>query len=106
VDAKISEVLIETIFFKNSPLHDGAVIINGDTIRAARCIMPLSNKADIPAVCGLRHRAALGITEKSDALAIIVSEQSGEISFCSDGKLTLNLSPSELSTALESLLNQ
>lgn len=106
VDAKISEVLLETIFFKNSPLHDGAVIINGGTIRAARCIMPISNKADIPAFCGLRHRAALGITEKSDALAIIVSEQRGELSFCSDGKLTMNLSPSELSTAMESLLNQ
>jgi diadenylate cyclase len=106
VDAKISQVLIETIFFKNSPLHDGAVIINGDTIRAARCIMPVSNKADIPVFCGLRHRAALGITEKSDALAIIVSEQRGEISFSSDGKLTMNLSPSELSTILESLLNQ
>ena len=106
VEAKNSEVLLETIFFKNSPLHDGAVIINGDTIRAARCILPVSNKADIPVSCGLRHRAALGITEKSDALAIIVSEQRGEISLCSDGKLSLNLSPSELSTALENLLNQ
>ena len=106
VDARISEVLLETIFFKNSPLHDGAVIINGDTIHAARCILPVSNKADMPPYCGLRHRAALGITEKSDALAIIVSEQSGAISFCADGKLTMNLSPSELSTILENLLNQ
>jgi diadenylate cyclase len=106
VDAKISEVLLETIFFKNSPLHDGAVIINGSSIRAARCILPVSNKADIPAFCGLRHRAAVGITEKSDAVAIIVSEQTGEISFSSDGKLTFNLSPSELSTILENILNQ
>lgn len=106
VDARISEVLLETIFYKNSPLHDGAVIINGNSIRAARCILPLSNKTDIPAFCGLRHRAAIGITERSDAVAIIVSEQRGEISFCADGKLTMNLSPSELSTILENILNQ
>jgi uncharacterized protein (TIGR00159 family) len=106
VDARISEVLLETIFFKNSPLHDGAVIIHGNSIRAARCILPVSNKSDIPAFCGLRHRAAIGITEKSDAVSIIVSEQTGEISFCSDGKLTMNLSPSELSTILENILNQ
>jgi diadenylate cyclase len=106
VDARISEVLLETIFFKNSPLHDGAVIINGDNIRAARCILPVSNKTDMPPYCGLRHRAALGISEKSDALAIIVSEQRGAISFCADGKLTMKLSPSELSTILENLLNQ
>lgn len=106
VDARISEALLETIFFKNSPLHDGAVIINGSSIRAARCILPVSNKGDIPAMCGLRHRAAIGITERSDAAAIIVSEQRGVISFCSDGKLTMNLSPSELSTILENILNQ
>jgi diadenylate cyclase len=106
VDARISEFLLETIFFKNSPLHDGAVIINGNSIRAARCILPVSNKVDIPAFCGLRHRAAIGITERSDAVAIIVSEQRGGISFCSDGKLTMSLSPSELSTILENILNQ
>jgi diadenylate cyclase len=106
VDARISEALLETIFFKNSPLHDGAVIIKGNSIKAARCILPVSNKGDIPAMCGLRHRAAVGITERSDAAAIIVSEQRGVISFSSDGKLTMNLSPSELSTILENILNQ
>jgi DNA integrity scanning protein DisA with diadenylate cyclase activity len=106
VDARITETLLETIFFKNSPLHDGAVIINGNSIRAARCILPVSNKGDIPAACGLRHRAAIGITERSDAVAIIVSEQRGEISFCADGKLTMNLTPSELSTIIENILNQ
>ena len=106
VDAKISEALLETIFFKNSPLHDGAVIINGNSIRAARCILPVSTKVDVPAYCGLRHRAALGITERSDAVAIIVSEQRGEISFCSDGKLSMNLAPSEISTILENILNE
>jgi diadenylate cyclase len=106
VDARISETLLETIFFKNSPLHDGAVIINGNSIRAARCILPVSNRGDIPVFCGLRHRAAIGITEKSDAIAIIVSEQRGEISFSTDGKLTMNLSPSDLSTVMENILNQ
>lgn len=106
VDAKISEMMLETIFFKNSPLHDGAVIIRGEAIHAARCILPVSNKEDIPPYCGLRHRAALGITERSDALAIIVSEQRGAISFCADGILTMNLSPSELSTILGNKLNE
>ena len=103
IDARISEVLIETIFFKNSPLHDGAVIITGENIRAARCILPVSNKADIPPFYGLRHRAAVGITEKSDAIAIIVSEERGDIAYSYEGKLYQNTSPTSLSTALESL---
>ncbi|MEI7664399.1 MAG: diadenylate cyclase CdaA [Bacteroidota bacterium] len=103
VEAAISEVLIETIFFKNSPLHDGAVIIIGDKIRAARCIMPVSNKATIPTFYGLRHRAAVGITEKSDAIAIIVSEERGEIAYGYEGKLYENISPAGLSNVLESL---
>jgi len=104
VDAKVSEVMLETIFFKNSPLHDGAVIIVGDNIRAARCILPISNKPDIPSFYGLRHRAAAGITEKSDAIAIIVSEQRGKISYSVEGRITGGISPSELSTILENLL--
>ena len=103
IDARISEWLLETIFFKNSPLHDGAVVISGGQIRAARCILPLSSNAEIPAFAGLRHRAAVGITEKSDAIAIIVSEERGIISYCIDGKLTMNVTPSELSTMLENL---
>ncbi|MFZ4520584.1 MAG: diadenylate cyclase CdaA [Bacteroidales bacterium] len=102
VDAKISEVILETIFFKNSPLHDGAVIIIGGNIKAARCILPVSNKSTIPPYCGLRHRAAVGITEKSDAIAIIVSEERGDIAYCYEGKLFEHVSPSELSTFLES----
>ena len=101
VDARITEVLLETIFFKNSPLHDGAVIISGTTIRAARCILPVSNKGDIPSHCGLRHRAAIGLTEKSDAIAIIVSEERGKISVSIDGNLNENVTPAELSTILE-----
>lgn len=101
VDAHITEVLLETIFFKNSPLHDGAVIISGTNIRAARCILPVSNKGDIPRHCGLRHRAAIGLTEKSDAIAIIVSEERGQISVSVDGNLNENVTPAELSTFLE-----
>ena len=103
VDAKISEVILETIFFKNSPLHDGAVIVIGQQIKAARCILPVSNKATIPTFCGLRHRAAVGITEKSDAIAIIVSEERGEIAYAYEGKLYENISPSNLSNLLENL---
>ena len=103
VDAKVSEVIMETIFFKNSPLHDGAVIVTGGQIRAARCILPVSNKATIPPFYGLRHRAAVGITEKSDSVAIIVSEERGEIAYCYEGRLHENVSPSDLSNFLEAL---
>jgi len=103
VEAKVSEVLLETIFFKNSPLHDGAVIISGERIRAARCILPVSNKSSIPSRFGLRHRAAVGITEKSDAIAIVVSEERGKIAYSHEGQLTENVSPSELSNFLENL---
>jgi len=103
VEAKVSEVLIETIFFKNSPLHDGAVIISGDRIRAARCILPVSNKSNIPARYGLRHRAAVGLTEKSDAVAIVVSEERGKIAYSFEGSLVENVTPSELSNFLENL---
>jgi uncharacterized protein (TIGR00159 family) len=103
IDAKISESLIETIFFRNSPLHDGAMIIVGENIRAARCILPISSNAAIPEGCGLRHRAAVGITERSDAAAIIVSEENGKISYSSEGKLFLHVTPSELSHFLETM---
>jgi diadenylate cyclase len=101
LDARISEILLETIFFRNSPLHDGAVIITGQNIRAARCLLPVSGSHDIPVQFGLRHRAAVGITERSDALAIIVSEERGQISFSEEGKLYANITPSELSNLLE-----
>ncbi|HNW74057.1 MAG: diadenylate cyclase CdaA [Bacteroidales bacterium] len=103
VEATISEVLLETIFFKNSPLHDGAVIITGNNIRAARCILPVSSSPTIPSYYGLRHRAAVGITEKSDALAIIVSEETGDLAYSLDGNLAENVTPSDLSGFLERL---
>lgn len=101
INANTSSRLIESIFFKNSPLHDGAVIIVQDKIYAARCILPLSDNPNIPENYGMRHRAALGITESTDALAIIVSEETGEISVADSGKLTQNLGRNELMQILE-----
>ncbi|TSA25214.1 MAG: TIGR00159 family protein [Bacteroidetes bacterium] len=106
VEARISDPLIETIFFKNSPLHDGAMIIAGESIRAARCILPLSSKPGIPPECGLRHRAAIGLTERTDAIAIIVSEETGEISYSFDGALFLDIKPVRLKEILEHLLRE
>lgn len=100
IDAKINNSLIQNVFFKNSPLHDGAMIIRGKRIVAAGCILPVSHSADIPKSLGLRHRAALGISQKTDALAIIVSEETGSISSAIDGKFQLNLTPDELETIL------
>lgn len=85
IDAAISQPLIENIFFKNSPLHDGAMIIVHDRIKAAGCILPVTKKLDLPGRPGLRHRAGLGIAEQSDAIALIVSEETGEISVASRG---------------------
>ena len=100
IDAKINNSLIQNIFFKNSPLHDGAMIIRGTRIVAAGCILPVSHDSDIPKSLGLRHRSALGISEKSDALAIIVSEETGNISLAESGKFKLKITPDELETAL------
>ena len=88
IDAKINQRLIENIFFKNSPLHDGAVIIDNHHIVAARCTLPITERTDIPARFGMRHKAAIGITEETDADVIVVSEETGEISFVHGGTLT------------------
>ncbi len=100
LDARISRQLLETIFYKNSPLHDGAVIITDNHIKAARCVLPVSESTHFPAYLGLRHRAAVGISEQSDALAIIVSEQTGKISWVKDGQLKRNIKPVELKEIL------
>jgi uncharacterized protein (TIGR00159 family) len=80
IDATLSLRLIENIFFKNTPLHDGALIIRNGRIWSAACILPVSKRTDLPKRYGLRHRAALGLTEKTDAIAIVVSEETGKIS--------------------------
>ena len=88
VDAKVGRRLIMNIFFKNSPLHDGAMIISGDRIVAARCTLPITSRTDIPANYGMRHKAAIGMSEETDSDVIVVSEQTGKISFVRAGKLT------------------
>jgi uncharacterized protein (TIGR00159 family) len=96
IDSIISELLLENIFYKNSPLHDGAVIISHNRIIAARCILPVSANSRIPVSLGLRHRSAIGITEQTDALAIVVSEQTGAISFIKAGRIQRNITPERL----------
>lgn len=100
INANVTQRLIENIFFKNSPLHDGALIISHNRLRAAGCILPISHDMDIPKALGLRHRAALGISQKSDCLAIIVSEETGGISLAQNGQFRLRLSAEELERAL------
>ena len=93
INADISARMIENIFFKNSPLHDGALIIRKGRLQSAACILPVSKNRKIPKHYGLRHRAALGLTEKSDALCIVVSEETGKISVAHDSKIaTVKLS--------------
>ncbi|TVQ84633.1 MAG: TIGR00159 family protein [Bacteroidetes bacterium] len=100
LDAVISRPLLENIFYKNNPLHDGAIIIINNRIRAARCVLPVSESKTFPAYLGLRHRAAVGISEQSDAVAIVVSEQTGRISWVKDGQLKRNIKPVELKEML------
>lgn len=100
IDASINQRLIENIFFKNSPLHDGAVIISKQRIKAAGCILPVSHDLDIPKELGLRHRAAMGVSQESDALAIVVSEERGSISVAQKGQFRLHLSAEELESIL------
>ena len=100
IDASINQRLIENIFFKNSPLHDGAMVISKKRIKAAGCILPVSHNLDIPKELGLRPRAALGISQASDAIAIIVSEETGRISVANKGEFRLRLSAEELEAVL------
>ena len=96
IDATISQQLIENIFFKNSPLHDGAMIISNKRIKAAGCILPVSHDLDIPKELGLRHRAALGISQETDGIAIVVSEETGGISVAIQSDLQLRLTAEKL----------
>ena len=100
IDARINQRLIENIFFMNSPLHDGAMIISKKRIKSAGCILPVSHSLDIPKDLGLRHRAAMGISQDSDAIAVIVSEETGRISVAIKGEFRLRLSAEELGSVL------
>ncbi|MDY5858533.1 MAG: diadenylate cyclase CdaA [Porphyromonas sp.] len=93
--------LIENIFFKNSPLHDGAMVIANNKIRAAGVILPVANNADLNKDLGLRHRAALGLAQKTDAIVIIISEERGHLSVAQHGELRINISIEELQSVLE-----
>jgi uncharacterized protein (TIGR00159 family) len=104
IDAEVNQRLIENIFFKNSPLHDGAMIICNHRIKAAGCILPVSHDLDIPKELGLRHRAALGMSQESDALCVIMSEETGTISTAHNGVFHLRLSAEELEAELTELM--
>lgn len=106
IDASINSRLIENIFFKNSPLHDGAMIIANGRIKSAGCILPVSHDTNIPRSLGLRHRSALGISQATDALAIVVSEETGTISLANKGKLISRLSSTDLEEKLSSLISE
>ena len=106
IDSNINQRLIENIFFKNSPLHDGAMIVSKKRIKAAGCILPVSHDMDIPKELGLRHRAAMGVSQESDAVAIVVSEETGGISVAVKGEFHLRLSAEELESILTKELEQ
>ncbi len=103
IDAKVSPELLETIFMTGSPLHDGAVIVSGDTVLAAACLLPLSQNPSVSLSLGTRHRAAIGISEDSDAVVLVVSEEDGTISLARGGDLTRGVEPAGVLSALRKL---
>jgi diadenylate cyclase len=105
IDSVVNSKVIENIFFKNSPLHDGAVIIKENRIVAARCVLPVTERENFPAHYGMRHRAAVGVTEVSDAIAITVSEQTGAVSFTVGGEINAELNREKLEYLLEKNLS-
>ena len=106
INAKTSNIFLQSIFFKNSPLHDGAVIITGDIIKAARCVLPTIENDSFPSNLGMRHRAAAGITENTDSIAVVVSEERGKISVAYKGQLEISLSADQLKEFLQKELHQ
>lgn len=105
INAQTSSSMLQSIFFKNSPMHDGAVIISGSQIMAARCVLPVIENDSFPTHLGMRHRAAAGVTESTDCIAIIVSEERGKISIAKGGKLEISLSTEQLQERLEEFLS-
>jgi len=101
LNADCSSRVLESIFFKNNPLHDGAVIIEGKKIIAARCVLPTSENIYLPARYGMRHRAAIGMTERNDSLVVVVSEETGEISMANSGEIKTNLKVEDLKKIIE-----
>lgn len=105
INAVISKPLIENIFFKNSPLHDGAMVIANNKICAARCILPITQNINLPGSYGLRHRAGIGITENSDCIALVVSEETGSIRIINDGRV-YDVKASEMKAKIKELSNK
>lgn len=105
LEAEISDELLMNIFFKNSPLHDGAVIIINNKIKSARCILPVSGNKKISVALGLRHRAAIGVTENTDAIAVVVSEETGDVAYVKKGVIIQNVNFSHLKNFLEKEFN-
>ena len=103
---EVNQPILESIFYKNSPLHDGALIIEDNTITATRVILPVSNESSLPSRFGLRHRAGVGITEKTDAVCIVLSEESGQISYLKDGDFVLFKDQDELEQILAKDLSE
>jgi uncharacterized protein (TIGR00159 family) len=106
LNARLSAPLLESIFYKNSPLHDGAVLIRNHQILAARCVLPVSESTELPIELGTRHRAALGVTEQMPAVSVIVSEQTGHISTVKNGKIQRNITPENLDRHLQMLCEE
>lgn len=104
IDAKVSTALLKNIFFKNAPLHDGAVVIEGERVVAAKCILPVT-QTDVPKDFGTRHRAAIGLSEISDAIVVVVSEETGGISIAQGGNLRRHIEPRMLQQVLQRYLN-
>ena len=102
IDARISSALLQNIFYKNTPLHDGAVLIVGKKIIAAKCVLPMTKRTELPMGYGMRHRSALGMSEDTDSLVLVVSEQTGGISYCQRGEIT----PVEDKETLVRIINQ
>ena len=105
MNASINEAILESIFYKNSPLHDGATVIRDNFIVATRVVLPVSNSTRIPARFGLRHRAAFGVTEKTDAICLLVSEETGEISYINNGEFIYYKNNEDLYVKLQKDLN-
>ena len=105
MNIKVTQPIIESIFFKNSPLHDGAIIINDNTVTATRVVLPVNNEKNIPKRFGLRHKAAIGITEKTDAVALTVSEETGHISYFKDGEFVIYKTTTDLIAIINNDLN-
>ena len=105
IDAKVSTPLIENVFFKNAPLHDGAMVIHGSRVVAAKCVLP-STQQEVPKSYGMRHRAALGMSEVSDAIIIAVSEETGQISLAHSSEIKRNIDPQNLANAIRKLMRK